>query len=80
LKRSGVVIALTADPEIILSRSAGRIGPCLGGDRQERSGTFRERAPAYAKADLTVDTSTRIDEVVDHLTGLLAPDRSTTRE
>lgn len=84
LKRSGVVIALTADPEIILSRiGGGEDRPMLqGGDRPERiRHLLAERAPAYAKADLMVDTSTRtVDEVVDHLTGLLAPDRSTTRE
>jgi shikimate kinase len=84
LKRSGVVIALTADPEIILSRIGGAEDrPMLrGGEKRERIRLLlEERAAAYAKADLTVDTSDRtVDEVVDHLMDFLAPYRVTPAE
>ena len=76
LKQSGVLIALTADPETILSRlGGGEDRPMLrGGEKRERIRLLlEERAPAYARADLTVDTSDRtIEEVVDHLVALLA--------
>ncbi|MFI5338564.1 MAG: shikimate kinase [Candidatus Methylomirabilales bacterium] len=79
LKRSGVVIALTAEPEVILSRiGGGEDRPMLrGGEKRERVRLLmEERAPAYARADLTVDTSDRtVDQVVDHLVELLARDR-----
>lgn len=75
LKRSGIVITLTANPEIILSRiEGGEDRPMLrGGEKRERVRLLlEERAAAYAKADLTVDTSDRtVDEVVDHLVSLL---------
>jgi shikimate kinase len=84
LKRSGVVITLTADPQTILDRiGSDDDRPMLwGGDKLERIQTLLEqRAPAYGKADLTVDTSSRtVDEVVDHLAGLLVPDRSAAPE
>ncbi len=81
LKRSGVVIALTASPEAILSRiGSGEDRPMLReGEKRERIRLLlEERAPAYAKADLTVDTSDRsVDEVVNHLMDLLATHRGT---
>ncbi len=75
LKRSGVVVALAADPDTIL----GRIGPTgdrpmlWGGDKRERVRTLLEqRADAYAKADLIVDASARtIDHVVNHILDFL---------
>jgi shikimate kinase len=66
LKRCGVVITLAADIPTILSRvGSGEDRPMLAGDRQERIRALMEqRAPAYAKADIVVDTSAlRIDEV-----------------
>ncbi len=79
LKRSGVIIALTASPDVILSRiGGGDDRPMLrGGEKRERIGLLmKERAPAYARADLIVDTSDRtMDEVVDHLVKLLARHR-----
>jgi shikimate kinase/3-dehydroquinate synthase len=76
LKRSGVVVALTADPDTILAR----IGPTedrpmlWGGDRRERVRSLLEqRADAYAKADLIVDASARaIDHVVNHILEFLS--------
>jgi 3-dehydroquinate synthase len=76
LKRSGVVVALTADPDTILAR----IGPTedrpmlWGGDKRERVRLLLEqRAEAYARADLIVDASARtIDHVVNHILEFLA--------
>jgi len=76
LKRSGVVVALTADPDTILAR----IGPTedrpmlWGGDRRERIRSLLEqRADAYAQADLIVDASARaIDHVVNHILEFLS--------
>lgn len=79
LKRSGIVIALTADPHTILSRlGAGEDRPMLwGGPKAERiRQLMQERASAYAQADLTVDTSARsVDEVVEQVLELLAARR-----
>jgi shikimate kinase len=67
LKRCGVLINLTADIPIILSRAgSGDDRPMLKqGDRLERVRTLlKQRAPAYAQADMSVDTSSlSIDEV-----------------
>jgi 3-dehydroquinate synthase len=75
LKRSGVVVALTADPDTILAR----IGPTedrpmlWGGDKRERIRLLLEqRAGSYAKADLIVDASAHsIDYVVNHILDFL---------
>jgi shikimate kinase len=76
LKRHGILITLTAAPETILARlGGGDDRPMLWGpDRRARVlELLAERAPAYANADLTVDTTTRtVDEVVGHLRNLLA--------
>jgi shikimate kinase len=76
LRRIGVVIALTAAPEVIVSRiGGGEDRPMLWGldTRQRIMALLAERAPAYAQADLLVDTSSRsVDEVVEHILGLLA--------
>jgi shikimate kinase len=60
LKRSGVIITLTADIPTILQRAgSGDDRPMLKAvDRLERIRTLMElRAPAYAKADIVLDTS-----------------------
>jgi 3-dehydroquinate synthase len=75
LKRSGVVVTLTADPDTIVAR----IGPTedrpmlWGGDKRERVRLLlEERAEAYAKADLIVDASAHtIDHVVNHILDFL---------
>ncbi len=76
LKRSGVVITLTADAETILSRiGSGEDRPMLwGGDTRERIRLLLEqRAQAYARADLIVDASAHsIDHVVNHILDFLA--------
>lgn len=80
LKRSGVVIALTAKPETILARvGSGEDRPMLwGGETLARIRLLlAERAPAYAQADLTVDTTEqRIEQVVDHILSALRARRA----
>ncbi len=72
LKRNGLVICLTARPEIISKRTLASLPsrPLLNGpnpkDRVEELLTLR--APFYAKADKTIDTSDRsIREVVEEI-------------
>ncbi|MFB3820378.1 MAG: 3-dehydroquinate synthase [Candidatus Methylomirabilales bacterium] len=76
LKRSGVVVTLTADPDTILARlGSTEDRPMLwGGDRRERiRQLLDQRAEAYAGADLIVDASARsIDHVVNHILDFLA--------
>ena len=76
LQQSGVLIHLTARPEVILDRVGdARSRPLL---RQNPRGTvarlLEEREPAYAAAaDMTVDTSERTaDEVVGEIQSALA--------
>jgi len=71
MKRSGVVITLTADIPTILRRSAGEDSrPLLQtADRQERIRTLlQQRAPFYDRADIVLDTSPlSVDEVATML-------------
>jgi shikimate kinase len=75
LKRGGVVIALTAKPETILARvGSGKDRPMLwAGETLDRIRLLlAERASAYTKADLTVDTTEQsIEQVVDHILSAL---------
>jgi shikimate kinase len=75
LRGMGLVIALTASAEVILSRvgSSGDRPMLWGGDpRQRVVDLLAERTPAYAKADVLVDTSARsVDEVAEHILSLL---------
>jgi len=67
LKKCGFVVALTADIPTILRRAGSGDGrPLLQtADRQERiRSLLLERAPFYARADMTIDTSSlTIEEV-----------------
>ena len=72
LKRSGKLICLTARPEVILQRTLATLPsrPLLsGGEPRERiDQLLKLRAPYYARADLTVDTSNRsVEEVVEEI-------------
>ena len=69
LKRCGVVITLAADISTILQRvGSGEDRPMLKGDRLERIQTLMEqRAPAYAKADIVLDTSALSIDEAAHL-------------
>lgn len=71
LKRSGVVVCLTADIRTILLRAgAGETRPMLqGGDKQERIRQLLQlREPFYAQADIVVDTSPlTINQVVNQI-------------
>ncbi len=72
LKASGVLVCLTASPEVILERTSEAIiaRPLLaGGNPRERIETLLKlRAPYYAQADLTIDTSNRpLQEIADEI-------------
>ena len=72
LKASGVLICLTASPDAILERTSASFGsrPLLAGaDPKERIETLLKlRAPYYAQADLTIDTSGRpLKEIVEEI-------------
>src|SRR3990172_7504766 len=71
LKMGGVIVCLRAEPGVILQRvGPDDRRPLLEG--QERLARIREllemRAAAYARADLSIDTSTsNVEEVVDQI-------------
>jgi shikimate kinase len=69
LKESGMVICLTAAPDVIWARVQNNADrPLLQGENplDKIRLLLASRAEAYAKADLTIDTSTlSIDEVVE---------------
>jgi shikimate kinase len=69
LKESGMVICLTAAPDVIWARVQNNTDrPLLQGENplDKIRALLTSRAEAYAKADLTIDTSTlSIDEVVE---------------
>lgn len=76
LRAAAPIVCLTARPEVILrrARAAGPTRPLLQGDDPAGriAALLAERAPAYAEADLTIDTSTRpLDDVVAEVLGFL---------
>ena len=79
LRVSGPVICLTARPRVILARVGKRLEtrPLLAGIAHPLARIqtlLDQRAPAYAQADLTVDTSDlSVDEVVHRLWEALGP-------
>jgi len=75
LRRTGIVVALHADPKAILARvGGGGDRPLLGGDPEQ--GIRRlldERSTLYAQADFTVETSALpLDAVVDRVAAIVA--------
>jgi shikimate kinase len=69
LKKGSLVVCLTATPEVIYNRVRGNANrPLLQGDdplTKIRS-LIADRAQAYARADVTLETSQRsLDEIVD---------------
>jgi len=78
LKAVGPVICLTASPKTILQRvgvTAAKRPLLAGGPIQPRmERLLQQRAPAYAKADLTIDTNgLAIDEVVERIWQAIGP-------
>jgi len=77
LKSCGLVVTLTADVPTILRRAGrGDDRPLLQAeDREERvRALLRERAPFYAQADMTIDTSSlTIEEVARQIFTFIAP-------
>jgi len=76
LKKNGILIALTASPEIICARVKGKkTRPLLqGGALMERLGPLlKEREAIYGAADFTVDTGTcSVGETVEKIISYLA--------
>ena len=76
MKKAGLVISLTAPPEVILARvGQGSERPLLqGGEMGEAiKNLLRQRAPFYGKADLVIDTSQNsVAETVQELLCQLA--------
>ena len=68
LKKSGLLVCLTAGVDAILERTAASLSsrPLLaGGDPREKiEGLLKLRAPFYAKADITIDTGGRTPQQV----------------
>ena len=79
LRASGLVVCLTAKPQAILTRVGRRIAarPLLAGAANPLARIrtlLSQRAPAYAQADLTLDTSElSVDQVVERLWDQLSP-------
>lgn len=78
LRTVGPVVCLTASPKMILQRvgpTLARRPMLLGGPPVERiQQLLRQRAAAYAKADLTIDTTRlTIDEIVERIWDVLGP-------
>jgi shikimate kinase len=79
LRLSGPVVCLTATPQAVLARVGRRLAsrPLLAEGRDPLArirALLRLRAAAYAKADLTIDTThLAVEEVVERLWKELAP-------
>jgi len=75
LKENGIVICLTAMPEVILERVRGNVErPLLQGENPlgKIRSLLATRAEAYARADLTIDTSELdVDRVVETIVSLV---------
>jgi shikimate kinase len=80
LKRSGIVVTLTADIKTILERvGAAEDRPLLRGENKAERirRLLREREQAYAKADIVIDTSSKgIDEVAQSIIDRLPEQKS----
>lgn len=79
LRASGPVVCLTARPRVILARVGRRLDarPLLSRSANPIAriqSLLKQRAGAYAQADLTIDTSTlSIDDIVERLWQQLSP-------
>jgi len=75
LKSCGIVVALTADIPTILRRAgSGEDRPLLQTEDREKRirALLFERAPFYAQADITIDTSSlTIEEAARQISGLI---------
>jgi shikimate kinase len=78
MHEAGPIVCLVADVETILRRTAAdRTRPLLeNGERRTRiSQLLSERAAAYARADVTVDTTGRdVEAVLEDILSFLHPD------
>lgn len=71
MQDTGTIICLTAKPEVILDRTSNsQHRPLLNieNPKEKISALLQARAPFYAKADITIDTSELlVDEVVQSI-------------
>ena len=81
LRRKGLLICLTARPEVILKRTEKEgERPLLDAALDKRINTIKKllekREPFYKKADVTIDTSfLSVSQVVDEIVKILKPER-----
>lgn len=75
LKENGILVALSASPEVIYDRVKGKQSRplLLNGDIKAKiKELYQERQNAYKTAEITIDTDTcGIDEVVEQITSIL---------
>lgn len=75
MRAAGPIICLTADVDVILERTGTDTSRPLLGDTERRvrvSELLRQRAAAYAQADVTIDTSHRtIEAILDDILAFL---------
>ncbi len=81
LRAAAPIVCLTARPAVILDRAlrARHTRPLLQGENpaERIAALLAERAPAYAHADLTVDTSDRrVDDIVADIEAFLRARRT----
>jgi shikimate kinase len=72
LKKAGMLVCLTARPDVILQRTLGSIStrPLLAGEnpKERIEELLKLREPFYARADISIETSDRtIEAVVDEI-------------
>ncbi|MDP3732260.1 MAG: shikimate kinase [Candidatus Omnitrophota bacterium] len=83
MKETGIIICLTASPQVILERtSAHRHRPLLNvsNPRKQIELLLKLRSPYYAQADKTIDTSKiSIREVVDKIIKIIFPKKKANR-
>jgi len=81
LRRKGLLICLTARPEVILERTEKEgERPLLDAALDKRINTIKKllkkREPFYKKADVTIDTSfLSVSQAVDEIVKILKPER-----
>ena len=80
LQKSGVLVCLTASPDVILKRTTASLPsrPLLNGSapREQIEELLKLRAPFYARADVTIDTTDRsLEEIIEQILGKISDQR-----
>jgi shikimate kinase len=83
MKESGTIVCLTAKPEVILKRTSGATHrPLLNvcNPKEQLEYLLKLRAPFYARADCTIDTSKlSVEQVVERIIGVTKTPRHKTQ-